>query len=94
MYHPLMWVGLVVAILGEGLRIAAFFTCKSNFTHLVSFRKDKQHTLVTNGIYSFFRHPAYTGYFYYCVFSMMFLGNFATMVAFIFTLIAFFNQRI
>lgn len=30
-------------ILGEGLRIAAFFTAKSNFTHLVRYKKDPKH---------------------------------------------------
>ena len=89
-----MWVGLLGAVAGEGLRVVAFFTCRSNFTHIVSFNKAQKHTLVTNGVYSFFRHPAYTGYFYYCVFSQLFLGNFISMLGFIFTLIHFFTRRI
>jgi len=94
MYHPLMWIGLAGALAGESLRIAAFFTCKSNFTHLVSFNKKQKHTLVTNGVYSIFRHPAYTGFFYYSVFSQLFLGNFITMLGFILALIHFFTKRI
>ena len=94
MEHPLMWIGLAGAVAGEGLRVVAFFTCRSNFTHLVSFRKEKKHELITNGVYSVFRHPAYTGYFYYCVFSQLFLGNFITMVGFFLALTRFFTQRI
>lgn len=86
--------GLVLVVLGEGLRIAAFFTCKSNFTHIVRFKKIKAHTLVTNGVYSFFRHPSYTGYFYFAVGGQLLIGNFISAVFFFVTLSKFFNERI
>lgn len=89
-----MFPALFVSALGESLRIAAFFTCKSNFTHLVRFKKTKDHTLITNGIYSFFRHPSYTGYFYFSVFSQLFLGNLLTTVLFAVVLRKFFEERI
>ena len=81
-------------ILGEGLRITAFFTAKNNFTHLVRYRKDPRHQLITHGVYSFFRHPAYTGYFYFSVASQLFLGNWTSAVGFFITLVKFFNDRI
>ena len=78
-------------IFGEGLRITAFFTAKSNFTHLVRYRKHPEHQLITHGVYSFFRHPSYTGFFYYSVASQLFVGNFISAVGFVFVLIKFFK---
>lgn len=83
--------GLILAVLGEGLRIAAFFTCKSNFTHIIRYRKSKAHTLITNGVYSFFRHPSYTGYFYFAIGGQLMLGNFISAVAFVAALSNFFH---
>ena len=89
-----MWVGLVICVLGEATRIAAFFTCRSNFTHLVRFRKVPGHTLITNGVYSVLRHPSYTGFFYYTVGGQLMVGNFLSMVGFINALRIFFTERI
>jgi protein-S-isoprenylcysteine O-methyltransferase len=89
-----MFSALVIACSGEALRIIAFFTCKSNFTHLVSYRKSKSHELVTEGVYSVFRHPAYTGYFYFSVFGQIFLGNILSSILFAITLNKFFTDRI
>lgn len=36
-------LGLIMMVVGEGLRIAAFFTCRKNFTHLVRYRKVPGH---------------------------------------------------
>lgn len=82
---------MVGAILGEGLRILAFFTCKSNFTHLVRFTRVKEHKLITIGVYSVFRHPSYTGYFYFSVFSQILIGNIVSSVLFFVVLSRFFN---
>ncbi len=38
-------------IIGQYCRIAALFTAKSNFTHLVAYNKKETHKLVKNGIY-------------------------------------------
>lgn len=89
-----MYPALLISIMGESLRIVAFFTCKSNFTHVVRFRKREDHRLVTNGVYSFFRHPSYTGYFYFSVFGQLFIGNFVSCIFFFFVLSKFFNERI
>ena len=81
-------------ILGEGLRVAAFFTAKNNFTHLVRYKKNPKHQLITHGVYSIFRHPSYTGYFYFCVFSQIFLANWISAIGFFIVLSKFFNERI
>lgn len=72
------------------LRIVAFFTAKSNFTHKVAYIYKKGHHLVTNGIYKYLRHPSYTGFFYNTIFSMVLIGNFISAFAFYLALSQFF----
>jgi protein-S-isoprenylcysteine O-methyltransferase len=52
------------------------------------------HELVTNGVYSVFRHPSYTGYFYFSVGGQIFLGNVISSVLFAVVLVKFFRDRI
>ena len=89
-YHPLMIPAFVITVASLILRILAFYTAKSNFTHKVAYRKKKEHQLVTNGIYSIFRHPSYTGFFYFSVGSMVMIGNFISAAAFWVALSTFF----
>ena len=89
-----MWIALAISITGLMLRIIAFFTCRHNFTHLVRYHKVQGHNLITNGIYSVLRHPSYTGYFYFSLFSQVFIGNFVSAILFFFSLVKFFNERI
>lgn len=93
-YHFLMWPALIITILSTILRILAFFTAKSNFTHKVSSTKKYSHALVTNGIYSIFRHPSYTGFFYYTISIMVLIGNFVSAFMFGIMLSIFFEERI
>ena len=44
-------VGVVGLFISQGVRTAAMITAQSNFTHLVSYEKEKDHQLVTWGIY-------------------------------------------
>lgn len=76
------------------MRVMAFFTAKSNFTHRVSSRKKESHRLVTHGIYSVFRHPSYTGFYYFSIASMLMIGNFGCAVLFTLVLSLFFENRI
>ncbi len=91
MFIPL---GLLIAAVGESLRVAAFFTCRHNFTHLVRYRKVPDHKLVTNGVYSIFRHPSYTGYFYFSIGGQILLGNIVSFFSFAYVLSKFFKDRI
>jgi protein-S-isoprenylcysteine O-methyltransferase len=86
--------GALLMITGLFARLLAFYTAKSNFTHLIQVHKRSNHTLVTNGIYSLLRHPSYFGFFYFAVGSMIFIGNFFCSVAYIVTLHKFFRERI
>lgn len=58
-------VGLMMVLCGEGLRKAAMLTAGSNFNHIVQNEKAQSHVLVTSGVYSYFRHPSYVGWFYW-----------------------------
>ncbi|KAM5320322.1 protein-S-isoprenylcysteine O-methyltransferase isoform 2-T5 [Glossophaga mutica] len=59
--------GLLMVIFGECLRKAAMFTAGSNFNHVVQNEKSETHTLVTSGVYAWFRHPSYVGWFYWSI---------------------------
>lgn len=65
--HEISYVGLVLCAVGEILRKAAIWTARDNFTHLVQQEKTQTHALVTSGVYSWFRHPSYVGWFYWCI---------------------------
>lgn len=59
------FVGLLMVLCGEGLRKAAMLTAGSNFNHIVQNEKAQSHVLVTTGVYAYFRHPSYVGWFYW-----------------------------
>ncbi|KAJ3166953.1 hypothetical protein HDU88_003042 [Geranomyces variabilis] len=88
------WIALVVVIAAQCLRSAAMLTAGANFTHLVADEKEPAHTLVTNGIYSTFRHPAYTAFYYWAIGTQLVAGNPICTVAFAVALIRFFGDRI
>lgn len=60
-------VGLIMVLCGEGLRKAAMLTAGSNFNHIVQNEKAQSHVLVTTGVYAYFRHPSYVGWFYWSI---------------------------
>ncbi|HLG86600.1 MAG TPA: isoprenylcysteine carboxylmethyltransferase family protein [Alphaproteobacteria bacterium] len=53
------WVGVALAILGGALRLWPVHVLGNRFSGLVAIQKD--HTLLTTGIYSVIRHPSYLG---------------------------------
>lgn len=60
-------IGLLILIGGEILRKTAMITASSNFNHYVQHIREEGHQLVTNGVYSIFRHPSYVGWFYWSI---------------------------
>jgi protein-S-isoprenylcysteine O-methyltransferase len=93
-WHPLVIPALLICLCGLVMRLMAFFTAKSNFTHRVKYYKRRGHELVTWGIYKYFRHPSYTGFYYYSIFSMVMLGNFISAIFFAAALTKFFRDRL
>ena len=87
-------VGILLSVSGEALRKFAMFTAGSNFTHNVQFYKRHHHTLVTTGIYKFFRHPSYVGWFYWSMGTQLVLCNPICCLAYVIASWNFFKERI
>ncbi|KAJ3045886.1 hypothetical protein HDV00_006152 [Rhizophlyctis rosea] len=88
------WIGLLIVLLAQFLRTAAMVTAGSNFSHIIADEKEHSHQLVTTGIYSIFRHPSYTGFFYWAFALQIVLMNPLCLVAYFFALKMFFSGRI
>eukprot|EP00128_Syssomonas_multiformis_P016724 Colp12_sorted_trinity150504_noHs@27704 len=88
------YVGFLIVLFGEGLRKTAMFTAGSNFSHIIQERKEESHQLVTEGVYSISRHPAYMGWFWWSVGTQVLLGNPLCTAAFAYASWQFFNDRI
>ncbi|KAI9105464.1 Isoprenylcysteine carboxyl methyltransferase family-domain-containing protein [Phlyctochytrium arcticum] len=89
--YYLVLLGLIAA---QCLRSAAMVTAGSNFTHIISESKEHAHELVTRGVYSVFRHPSYTAFFYWGIFAQILLANPICAVAYGIALQQFFQDRI
>jgi protein-S-isoprenylcysteine O-methyltransferase len=90
----MIMIGLLMIIIGHVFRIGAMFTAKSNFTHLISFRKKQEHVLVQHGLYSLSRHPSYFGFFMWALGTQVMCFNPISIIGFTLALWKFFNSRI
>uniref|UniRef100_A0A8B9T0J7 Protein-S-isoprenylcysteine O-methyltransferase n=1 Tax=Anas platyrhynchos TaxID=8839 RepID=A0A8B9T0J7_ANAPL len=75
-------VGLLMVIFGDCLRKAAMLT------------KSDTHTLVTSGVYGWFRHPSYVGWFYWSIGTQVLLCNPICVVGYTLASWRFFRERI
>ncbi|XP_074041636.1 isoprenylcysteine carboxylmethyltransferase ste14 isoform X2 [Leptinotarsa decemlineata] len=87
-------IGLLMCILGEILRKVAMLTAGSSFSHLVQHEKSSDHVLVTHGVYAWFRHPSYVGWFYWSIGTQILLLNPLCLPAYAITSWTFFKSRI
>ena len=92
--HIVCIIGAVLVTGGELLRKLAMFTAGSNFTHIVQYRKRDGHKLVTQGVYSLFRHPSYVGWFYWSIGTQILLSNPVCLVGYAIATWRFFEDRI
>ena len=92
--HVVCPVGAMLVTFGEVLRKVAMLTAGSNFTHIVQNRKRQGHQLVTDGVYSFFRHPSYVGWFYWSIGTQILLCNPISLVGYAVASWKFFEDRI
>lgn len=90
----LLVVGTLIVAAGHGARVAAMVTCGSHFAHRIMVAKDPAHRLVTNGIYSYLRHPSYTGWFWWSVGTQVVLANPLCAVCYACASYNFFADRI
>ncbi|KIJ99362.1 hypothetical protein K443DRAFT_679981 [Laccaria amethystina LaAM-08-1] len=86
-------IGIAMVIAGQALRSIAMIHASTNFSHSVAFHKRDTHQLVTNGIYGWFRHPSYAGFFYWALGTQLVLQNVFTFVLFAVLLWRFFYYR-
>ena len=93
-YQSLSLFGLFLLIAAQSLRLSGVITAASNFQHQIAEFKKKDHKLVTTGIYKVFRHPAYTGYFYWGIGTQILLLNPISTLGFALALHSFFKHRI
>ncbi|KAL9598978.1 MAG: hypothetical protein Q9219_004161 [cf. Caloplaca sp. 3 TL-2023] len=87
-------LGLASLALGQGIRTLAMVHAATNFNHLVQFRKKEGHVLVTDGIYRWMRHPAYSGFFWWGLGTQVVMGNKLCFIGYAVVLWRFFKDRI
>ena len=90
----LLLIGAVLVIGGQILRTLGMVTAGSSFNHIVQNEHDGNQVLVTHGIYSTFRHPAYFGWFWWSVGTQIVLMNPICIVAYTWASWNFFQGRI
>ncbi|MBN3323304.1 ICMT methyltransferase, partial [Atractosteus spatula] len=87
-------LGLLMVLFGDCLRKSAMLTAGSNFNHIVQNEKSQSHVLVTTGVYSFFRHPSYVGWFYWSIGTQVMLCNPVCVLGYTLASWRFFRERI
>ncbi|KAL5115371.1 farnesyl cysteine-carboxyl methyltransferase [Pleosporales sp. CAS-2024a] len=94
--HPplVLALGAVLVVLGQTVRSIAMAQAGTNFNHKVQSRKNHGHELVTTGLYAYFRHPSYFGFFWWGVGTQLMLGNIVCFVGYAAVLWYFFSRRI
>ncbi|KAH9482568.1 Protein-S-isoprenylcysteine O-methyltransferase [Psilocybe cubensis] len=86
-------IGILMVIVGQTLRSSAMIHASTSFSHTVAFHKRDSHKLVTDGIYSWFRHPSYAGFYYWALGTQLVLQNPVTFILFTMLLWHFFYHR-
>ncbi|EXJ95154.1 hypothetical protein A1O1_00273 [Capronia coronata CBS 617.96] len=92
--HVTVGAGLFFIVLGQLVRSAAMRKARTSFNHVVQWTKRADHTLVTDGVYAFSRHPSYFGFFWWGIGTQILLENRICFVAYTVVLWKFFNHRI
>ncbi|KAL6072782.1 Protein-S-isoprenylcysteine O-methyltransferase [Balamuthia mandrillaris] len=93
-FWPVVYVGVLVALFGQAIRLLALITAAHNFTHEIAEEKKKEHVLVTTGIYGVVRHPGYFGWFWWSVATQVVLFNPICIAGFAYASWTFFEDRI
>ncbi|KAF8640078.1 hypothetical protein AX17_001318 [Amanita inopinata Kibby_2008] len=87
-------IGILFVFFGQALRSAAMIHASTNFSHSLASRKRESHELVTDGVYAWFRHPSYAGFFYWALGTQLVLQNPLSFMLFLGLLWRFFHHRI
>ncbi|THY70718.1 prenyl cysteine carboxyl methyltransferas-like protein Ste14 [Aureobasidium pullulans] len=87
-------LGLLLVIGGQTIRSIAMAQAGVSFNHIPAKSKKNDHVLVTWGLYSYFRHPSYFGYFFFAIGTQILVGNKICSFAYLVVLWFFFKDRI
>ncbi|WQF75992.1 Putative isoprenylcysteine carboxyl methyltransferase [Colletotrichum destructivum] len=90
----LLAAGLALVVAGQVVRSLAMVTAGQSFNHTIQHHRAESHTLVTTGIYAWFRHPSYFGFFWWAIGTQLVMGNLLSLVAYTGVLWYFFSKRI
>jgi protein-S-isoprenylcysteine O-methyltransferase len=90
----LIALGLGLVVMGQVVRSTAMAQAGTNFNHTVQKKKNDGHELVTSGLYAYFRHPSYFGFFWWGVGTQVMLGNVVCTLGYAGVLWYFFSRRI
>ncbi|XP_013785267.1 protein-S-isoprenylcysteine O-methyltransferase-like [Limulus polyphemus] len=87
-------LGFLLCVGGETMRKMAMLTAGSNFNHIIQSHREEGHVLVTHGVYSLTRHPAYVGWFWWSVGTQLLLCNPVCLIGYTVASWKFFKTRI
>jgi protein-S-isoprenylcysteine O-methyltransferase len=87
-------LGIILVVVGQTVRSIAMAQAGTNFNHTVQSKKNDDHELVTTGLYTYFRHPSYFGFFWWGVGTQVMLGNTVCFLGYVGVLWYFFSRRI
>jgi protein-S-isoprenylcysteine O-methyltransferase len=91
---PIITLGIIMIVVGQVVRSMAMAQAGTNFNHQVQSHKNDGHELVTSGLYAYFRHPSYFGFFWWGLGTQVALGNTVSLFGYAGVLWYFFNHRI
>ena len=86
--------GLALVFVGQFVRSLAMAQAGVSFNHVISRERKDTHKLVTHGIYKFFRHPSYFGFFWWALGTQLMVGNKFCVFGYGLALWGFFSTRI
>lgn len=92
--HGITVVGVALEVAGQIVRTAAMAEAGQSFNHMVQSKKKDDHVLITTGVYRFFRHPSYFGFFWWGLGTQLVLGNAVGFCGYALVLWKFFSMRI
>ncbi|SMN19632.1 similar to Saccharomyces cerevisiae YDR410C STE14 Farnesyl cysteine-carboxyl methyltransferase [Maudiozyma saulgeensis] len=92
--HYVAIIGMILTIIGQHIRTTAMKTAAQSFSHILKRKKERDHTLVTTGLYAYFRHPSYFGFFWWTIGLQLVLFNPLSSLIFTLVLWRFFSKRI
>lgn len=87
-------MGVASVLIGQAVRSLAMLHAGESFNHQIQTHKAASHKLITDGIYGYFRHPSYFGYFYWGLGTQLVLGNMLCFFLYTAALWLFFSERI